>query len=81
VVATLAPITDLAYAASNNSGRSRPATEIAGFLVEHDVPTEVFPSVADAIVAARAAAGEADLILATGSLYTVADARRALGNP
>jgi dihydrofolate synthase / folylpolyglutamate synthase len=81
VVATLATITDLAYAASNSSGRSRPASEIAGFLVEHDVPTEVFPSVADAIVAARAAAGEADLILVTGSLYTVADARRALGNP
>jgi dihydrofolate synthase/folylpolyglutamate synthase len=81
VVATLAPITDVAYAASNTSGRSRPATEIAGFLVEHHVQTEVFPSVAEAIAAARAAAGRPDLILVTGSLYTVADARRALGNP
>jgi folylpolyglutamate synthase/dihydropteroate synthase len=34
--------------------------------------------VAAAIDAARAAAGPTDLILVTGSLYTVADARRAL---
>ncbi|HEV8564304.1 MAG TPA: folylpolyglutamate synthase/dihydrofolate synthase family protein [Actinomycetota bacterium] len=81
VVATLAPIAGHAYAASNSSPRSRPATEIAGFLVERGVQTEVFPSVADAFGAAREAAGEADLILVTGSLYTVADARRALGDP
>ena len=31
-----------------------------------------------AIEAARSAAGREDLILVTGSLYTVADARRAL---
>ncbi len=37
-----------------------------------------FPSVEEALAAARAAAGPADLILVTGSLYTVADARRAL---
>ena len=42
-------------------------------------PVAVFASVAEALDAARAAAGEGDLILVTGSLYTVADARRALG--
>jgi len=36
-------------------------------------------SVAEALDAARAAADENDLICVTGSLYTVADARRALG--
>ena len=37
------------------------------------------PRVAEAIEAARAAAAPEDLICVTGSLYTVADARRALG--
>ena len=41
----------------------------------------VHASVAEALDAARAGADEGDLILVTGSLYTVADARRALGDP
>jgi folylpolyglutamate synthase/dihydropteroate synthase len=40
------------------------------------VPTQTFGSVAEAFAAARKAASEEDLILVTGSLYTVADARR-----
>ena len=36
-------------------------------------------TVAEALAAARDAAVPEDLILVTGSLYTVADARRALG--
>jgi folylpolyglutamate synthase/dihydropteroate synthase len=43
------------------------------------VPVEAFGSVAEALQAARDSAGGDDLILVTGSLYTVADARRALG--
>jgi folylpolyglutamate synthase/dihydropteroate synthase len=39
----------------------------------------MFDSIASALDAARAAADQADLIVVTGSLYTVADARRALG--
>jgi folylpolyglutamate synthase/dihydropteroate synthase len=35
--------------------------------------------VEEALAAARDAAAAVDLILVTGSLYTVADARRALG--
>lgn len=81
VVATLAPIGDRAYAAANRSPRSRPAEEIAGFLVANGVPTETFPTVAGALAAARSDAAEGDLILVTGSLYTVADARRALEDP
>jgi folylpolyglutamate synthase/dihydropteroate synthase len=34
--------------------------------------------VAEALAAARAAAGAGDCVLVTGSLYTVADARRTL---
>jgi dihydrofolate synthase/folylpolyglutamate synthase len=80
VVATLAPIADRAYAAANSSPRSRPAAEIASFLTDRGVPTDVHDDVATALAAARAAADDADLILVTGSLYTVADARRALGD-
>jgi folylpolyglutamate synthase/dihydropteroate synthase len=41
----------------------------------------VFDSIAAALDAARASADETDLIVVTGSLYTVADAHRALGEP
>jgi dihydrofolate synthase/folylpolyglutamate synthase len=81
VIATLAPIADRAYAAENGSPRSRPRDEIAGFLTESEVPTERFGPVAVALAAARSGAAEGDLILVTGSLYTVADARRALEEP
>jgi folylpolyglutamate synthase/dihydropteroate synthase len=52
---------------------------VGGVLHELEVPTEVFDDVPSALAAARDSAGEGDLILVTGSLYTVADARRALG--
>jgi folylpolyglutamate synthase/dihydropteroate synthase len=42
------------------------------------VPTETFDSVVEALDGAREAASEEDVILVTGSLYTVADARRVL---
>jgi folylpolyglutamate synthase/dihydropteroate synthase len=45
------------------------------------VPTTDAETVDRALAAARAAAGEDDLILVTGSLYTVADARRLLEEP
>jgi dihydrofolate synthase/folylpolyglutamate synthase len=81
VISTLAPIADRAYATENRSPRSRPRDEIAGFLAANDVPTETFGSVAEALASARTEAAEDDLILVTGSLYTVADARRALEEP
>ncbi|MBI3647951.1 MAG: dihydrofolate synthase [Actinobacteria bacterium] len=81
VAATLSPLADRAYAAANSSPRSRPAGDIAGFLRREGVATETFGSVAEALAAARSEAAEGDLILATGSLYTVADARRALEDP
>ena len=42
------------------------------------VETATYPSVEEALAAARDAADVGDIILVTGSLYTVADARRAL---
>lgn len=78
IMARLAHLSDRAYATRNASVRSAEPARVAGALAEAEVPTEVFGSVEEALEAARAAAGEGDLILVTGSLYTVADARRAL---
>ena len=78
VIATLAPLTDHAYAAANASPRARPAEEVARYLEANGVPATTSAGVPDALAAARAAAGPGDLVLVTGSLYTVADARRAL---
>ena len=74
----LAPLADVAYAATTDSVRARPADEVASALVSNGAAAQTFASVGEAVRAARAAASPDDLILVTGSLYTVADARRAL---
>jgi folylpolyglutamate synthase/dihydropteroate synthase len=79
IVAPLAPLTDRAYAARNESARSGGAERVAEAFAEAGVPVVSFGSVAEALEAAHADADEEDLILVTGSLYTVADARVALG--
>jgi dihydrofolate synthase / folylpolyglutamate synthase len=79
IVAQLAPLTDVGYAATTTSVRARPAEEIARALAAHGIPTQAFGSVEEALAAAREAADDGDLILVTGSLYTVAAARRVLG--
>ena len=81
IAAELAPLADVAYATRNESERSGDAAPIAEAFGAQGKPVSVHDSVAGAIDAARAAADEGDLILVTGSLYTVADARRALGVP
>jgi dihydrofolate synthase/folylpolyglutamate synthase len=65
-----------AYVAKNSTARSASPDRVAAGLRQgglSDVAT--FDTVADAVAAARAAAGDDDLILVTGSFYTVADAR------
>ena len=79
IIAPLAPLADIAYAAKNASERTSDALPIAERFSAEGKPVEVFDSIAAALDAARAAADETDLIVVTGSLYTVADARRALG--
>lgn len=78
VVERLAPLADVGYAATTDSVRARPADEVARALASRGVAAQTFGSVDDALGAARDAAGAGDLILVTGSLYTVAAARRAL---
>jgi dihydrofolate synthase/folylpolyglutamate synthase len=74
----LAPLADHVYACRTGSVRARPAEEVAAAFTARGVAAQAFPNVAAALRAAREAAAETDLILVTGSLYTVADARRAL---
>jgi dihydrofolate synthase/folylpolyglutamate synthase len=65
-----------AYVARNSSPRSASPERVAAGLRSGglgDVAT--FDTVAEAVAAARSAAAEDDLILVTGSFYTVADAR------
>ena len=78
IVAPLAPFADAGYATAVDSVRARPPGEVADAMAVHGIATEPFPSVPDALDAAARASSDGDLILVTGSLYTVADARRAL---
>ncbi len=78
VAALLAPIADAGYAATTDSVRARSSEEVEAALSTYGLAAQRFPSVAEALEAARAAASTADLILVTGSLYTVAAAREAL---
>jgi dihydrofolate synthase / folylpolyglutamate synthase len=78
IVAPLAPLADAGYSTAVESVRARSPREVADAMAVHGIVTEPFSSVPDALDAAARAASDGDLILVTGSLYTVADARRAL---
>jgi dihydrofolate synthase/folylpolyglutamate synthase len=79
IVRAIAPLADAGYATAVDSVRALPAKEVASALAAAGVPTETFASVAEALAAAGKAASEEDVILVTGSLYTVADARSVVG--
>jgi len=80
IVAHLAPLADAGYAARNASARSAPAEVVEAALVAAGVPATPYGSVHEALAAAQVQAQEGDLILVTGSLYTVADARSAIAD-
>jgi dihydrofolate synthase / folylpolyglutamate synthase len=76
ILQRLAPRTSVAYACANASPRSLRADRMATACREAGMAeVEEHPSVADALDAATASAQADDMILVTGSLYTVADAR------
>jgi dihydrofolate synthase/folylpolyglutamate synthase len=79
VVAALAPMADVWYPAQNESVRSFPAEHVAERIAAAGGRVADLGTVEESLAAARDAAAEEDLILVTGSFYTVADARRALG--
>ncbi len=79
ILGELGPLADVAYPTAYSGARSEDPTELATALDEAGVRVAArFDSVADALDAARSDAVVDDLILVTGSLYTVADARRAM---
>ena len=79
VVAALAPMADVWYPAQNESVRSFPSEHVAERIAAAGGRVADLGTVEESLAAARDAAAGDDLILVTGSLYTVADARRALG--
>jgi dihydrofolate synthase/folylpolyglutamate synthase len=76
IVEALGPRADLAYACRNSSPRSLTPEAVAEACRRAGIEARPYPTVDDALDAALDAADEEDLILVTGSLYTVADARR-----
>jgi dihydrofolate synthase / folylpolyglutamate synthase len=79
VIGALAPLADVWYAGTNASVRSFPAEHVAERIAAAGGRVADLGTVEESLAAARDAAATDDLILVTGSLYTVADARRALG--
>jgi dihydrofolate synthase/folylpolyglutamate synthase len=76
MVRLLAPLADRAYASMASSPRAAPVERVEKALRGAGVnDVEAFRTIAEAVAAAVVAAGKNDLILVTGSFYTVADAR------
>jgi dihydrofolate synthase / folylpolyglutamate synthase len=76
VMTILGSIADAGYAALNRSPRSAPPQRVAdGMRAAGLEDVRTYDTVGEAVEAARTRAAEDDLILVTGSFYTVGDAR------
>ena len=71
----LAPLGGDAYVAQSRSPRALPADALADACWRAGISAKVFGSVEEAVDAARDGAEDDDLVVVTGSLYTVAAAR------
>jgi dihydrofolate synthase/folylpolyglutamate synthase len=75
VLRPLVPLAAQVYATRSSSPRAAPVDRVAAAArAAGAVAVEEYPTVDGAVAAARAAAADDDLILVTGSFYTVADA-------
>jgi dihydrofolate synthase/folylpolyglutamate synthase len=77
--ADLAPAPGLVVATASNNPRAADPDVIAELVEGLGVPPGTASTVATALVRAQAAAGVGDMVVATGSLHVVAEAREALG--
>ncbi len=77
-VAPLLPLAEQIWAVAPESPRALPAEELAGVCAGLGRSARVVPAIAEALPAALAAAGPDDLLVVTGSFYTVGPARRIL---
>jgi dihydrofolate synthase/folylpolyglutamate synthase len=76
VLGILAPLADLAYACRSTSPRAASIARVEGALRLGGVQEVAgYQTVGAAVASAMAAAGPEDVVLVTGSFYTVADAR------
>jgi dihydrofolate synthase/folylpolyglutamate synthase len=66
---------DLVIATAPASGRAVPAAEVAAAASRRGVDTETITTVSEAVDRARIVADELDMVVITGSLYTVGEAR------
>ena len=78
IVRELVRLHGRAYVTRNSTTRSATPDVVLEACREAGMQAEEYASVREALAAARAEAADKDLILVTGSLYTVADAREAV---
>ncbi len=69
----LAPMAKKVFAVQSGNPKARPAGEIKEIAENPGVPAEEIPDVNDALSAALSEAGKKDLILVTGSFYTISE--------
>ena len=75
VLAPFVPLAERVYVCEPDWKRARPASEVADLARKFSARIEVIPSVPAAVRAAIAAAGPEDMVLITGSFYTVGEVR------
>ncbi|MBC8018862.1 MAG: bifunctional folylpolyglutamate synthase/dihydrofolate synthase [Verrucomicrobia bacterium] len=75
IVSALAPLTATCYCVSPAVERALGDTDLAAILAEFGIPSLACGSVANGIQCARRDAGNDDLILVCGSLFTVGEAK------
>jgi dihydrofolate synthase/folylpolyglutamate synthase len=75
IVETIAPIADVLIAASPHNPRSMRAQQLADIVQDYSNAVTVIEDVGEAVAYAQEKAQEDDLILVTGSLFTVGEAR------
>jgi len=73
IVEQMVPISDVVVACRSRHPRAAAPSELVAKFAEHGLVAEATESVALAVDRALAMAGEKDLILATGSLFVVAE--------
>ena len=79
MVAALAPIADVAIAVAPNTPRALPEGELAAAFRAHGTLTEEADSPGAGLALARRLAAPEDLVLCTGSHYTVGEAIASAG--
>ena len=79
VIAALAPVASRVVATRAASPRAADPTALAAAARAAGLPTSEAPAVAEAVAAGVRAAGSGGLVVVTGSLFVVAEAREALG--